>query len=45
VERACGENGTLYFIPNLTRGGAASNFPGVYEATSRAIEKVNATMF
>jgi hypothetical protein len=45
VERACRENGKLYFIPNLTRGGASSSFPGVYDATSKAIDELSKRLF
>ena len=45
VRRACIENGQLYFIPCLIRGGAGSTYPGVYEAVSLEIEKMSAELF
>ncbi len=45
VERACRENGKLYYIPNLTQGGNYSSFPGVYEETSKAIDEMSRRMF
>jgi len=41
VERACRNCGKLYFIPCLTQGLNLSSFPGVYEAASEAIDKIN----
>lgn len=41
VERACINCGKLYFIPNLTQGVDFGSFPGVYEETSAAIDKLN----
>ena len=38
IVSACGNN---YFIPCNTLGGPSSCYPGVYEATSRAIDKIN----
>lgn len=38
IVQACGNK---YFIPCNTLGGPSSCYPGVYEATSRAIEKIN----
>jgi uroporphyrinogen-III decarboxylase len=45
VARACQECGKHYFIPNLSQGAPISSFPGVYEATSEAIDKMSAEMF
>jgi uroporphyrinogen-III decarboxylase len=45
VRRACKNNGKLYFIPCLAAGGPGSTFPGVYEATSEAINKISREMF
>ena len=45
VRRACETNGKHYFIPNLTIGGAMSTYPGVYQATSAAIDKMSKEMF
>jgi len=41
VERACRNNGKLYFIPCLTAGGPGSTYPGVYEAVTAEIERIN----
>ncbi|AFQ43348.1 uroporphyrinogen decarboxylase family protein [Desulfosporosinus meridiei] len=45
VERACRNCGKLYFIPCLTQGGNWSSFPGVYDSTNEAIEKMTKEMF
>ncbi|AET69689.1 uroporphyrinogen-III decarboxylase [Desulfosporosinus orientis DSM 765] len=45
VEIACKRCGKLYFIPNLSQGLNISSFPGVYEATSEAIDKMSKEMF
>ncbi|MBU4438128.1 MAG: uroporphyrinogen decarboxylase [Firmicutes bacterium] len=45
VEKACNECGKIYFIPNLSQGAPISSFPGVYEATSEAIDKMSAKLF
>jgi len=45
VERACKTNGKLYFIPGTSQGGANSSFPGVYEATDEAIDRMSKEMF
>jgi hypothetical protein len=45
VERACRNNGKLYFIPCLTQGGPGSTFPGVYEAVSAEINRMSGEMF
>jgi len=45
VERACRRNGKLYFIPCATRGGPASNYPGVYEKISEEIDNMSKIMF
>ncbi|MPW24385.1 uroporphyrinogen decarboxylase [Alkalibaculum sp. M08DMB] len=45
VERACKENGKLYFIPGASQGLNVSSFPGVYEATDDAIDKMSKEMF
>lgn len=45
VERACRNNGKLFFIPNTARGGAGSNIPGVYEAVSEEIDRMSKIMF
>ncbi len=45
VRRACETNGKLYFIPNTTQGGPMSTYPGMYEAVSKAIDKMSKEMF
>ncbi|MDP4159190.1 MAG: uroporphyrinogen decarboxylase family protein [Bacillota bacterium] len=45
VEIACKRCGKLYFIPNLSQGLNISSFPGVYEATSEAIDNLSKVMF
>jgi len=45
VEKACRTCGKLHFIPNLTQGMDCSSFPGVYESTSEAIDKMSKEMF
>jgi len=45
VERACRSCGKHYFIPCLTQGLNFSSFPGVYEATSAAIDRMSKKMF
>ncbi|MPW26741.1 uroporphyrinogen decarboxylase [Alkalibaculum sp. M08DMB] len=45
VEKACKSCGKLYFIPNLTQGLNFSSFPGVYEETSAAIDRMSKEMF
>jgi hypothetical protein len=45
VERACRNNGKLYYIPCLTMGGPGSTFPGVYEAVSEEINRMSREMF
>ena len=45
VERACTTCGKHYFIPCLTQGLNVSSFPGVYEATSEAIDRMSKKMF
>jgi len=45
VERACRENGTLYYIPCLTEGGPNCSFPGVNVAVSAEIDRMSAEMF
>ena len=45
VERACRTNSKHYFIPCATRGGPASNYPGVYERITAEIDKMSAVMF
>ena len=45
VRRACETCGKHYFIPCLTQGLNISSFPGVYEATSEAIDRMSEVMF
>lgn len=45
VERACKENGKLYYIPCLTMGGPVSIYPGVYEAVTEEINLMSKKMF
>ena len=42
VRRVCKENGTRAFIPCLTQGLDISTFPGVYDETTKVIDKINA---
>jgi len=43
--RACHECGKLYFIPGACQGMGVSSFPGVYEASDVAIDKMSKEMF
>jgi uroporphyrinogen-III decarboxylase len=45
VERACRENGKLYFIPCMVHGLGFSVFPGVYEEVSKEIARMSKEMF
>ena len=45
VERACIENGKLYFIPSASQGGPSSIYSGVYEATDVEIDKMSQRLF
>jgi hypothetical protein len=45
VEKACKSCGKHYFIPCLTQGLNFSSFPGVYEETSAAIDRMSQKMF
>lgn len=45
VEKACKENGKLYFIPCLSQGLNFSSFEGVYEKTSEEIDRMSKIMF
>ncbi|KPU44270.1 methylcobalamin:coenzyme M methyltransferase [Oxobacter pfennigii] len=45
VERACKNNGKLYFIPCLVAGGPGSTYPGVYDAVSKEIERMSRELF
>ncbi len=45
VRRACETNGKHYFIPCMTAGGPASNYPGVYDEIVKCIDKMSKEMF
>jgi len=45
VERACTENGKLFYIPCITHGGAMSHFQGVYEEIDKQIDRMSQEMF
>ena len=45
VKKACDACGHLYFIPSASQGLAMSTFPGVYEATTEAIDKYSKVVF
>ncbi|MEO1815176.1 MAG: uroporphyrinogen decarboxylase family protein [Acetobacterium sp.] len=45
TKKACDECGKLYFIPNLTQGLNFSSFPGVYEETTKVIDRLSKEMF
>jgi len=45
VKRACVNNGKLYYIPCLTRGGAGSTYPEIYPKVSAEIDKLSKEMF
>lgn len=45
VEKACKSCGKHYFIPCLSQGNSNGSFPGVYDKTSRAIDKMSQMMF
>jgi hypothetical protein len=45
VREVCQACGTKYFIPCLCQGLAMATFPGVYEATTDAINQVSKEMF
>ncbi|MDD3219306.1 MAG: uroporphyrinogen decarboxylase family protein [Lachnospiraceae bacterium] len=41
VDRAVEENGNLYYIPCITQGGPGSVYPGVYEAITDELNRLN----
>jgi hypothetical protein len=41
VRNAIKRDGNLYYIPCITQGGPGSVYPGVYEAITAEIEKIN----
>ena len=45
VNRACTNNGKLYYIPCLVRGRPESTYPGVYDAVSADINRMSKEMF
>jgi uroporphyrinogen-III decarboxylase len=45
TERACRENGKLYFIPCMVHGLSFSIFPGVYEEVSKEIKRLSKVLF
>ena len=45
VKKACDACGKLYFIPGASQGLAMSTFPGVYEATTEAIDTYSKVVF
>ena len=45
VEKACRENGKLYFIPSHSAGGDNSCFPGVYDVINEEIDRMSKELF
>ena len=45
VRKSCESCGKHYFIPCMTAGGPGSTYPGVYDETTRCIEKISKEMF
>ena len=45
VKKACDACGHLYFIPGASQGLPMSTFPGVYEATTEAIDNYSKVVF
>lgn len=45
VKEACEEFGKLYYIPSASQGLPMSNYPGVYDALTREINKMTKQMF
>ena len=45
VERACRQNGKLYYIPCLVQGGIGSLYPGVYDTVTEEIDRMSKEMF
>ncbi len=41
VERMCTACGPNYFIPSMTAGGPASNYPGVYKTVTEEIDRMS----
>ena len=44
VERMCTACGPQYFIPSMTAGGPASNYPGVYQTVTEEIDRMSKLM-
>lgn len=44
VERAIRDGSRRYFIPSMTGGGPDSTFPGVYDAVTAEIARINQTL-
>jgi len=45
VEKACRDNGKLYFIPCQTSGLPIDNFEGVYATVSKEIDRMSTVLF
>ncbi len=45
VQKACMENGGLYYIPSLCQGLPFSIYPGVHDAVTGCIDKMSKQMF
>nr|WP_320026234.1 uroporphyrinogen decarboxylase family protein [uncultured Acetobacterium sp.] len=45
VEKACRDNGKLYFIPCQTSGLPIDNFEGVYTTVSKEIDRMSTVLF
>ncbi len=45
VEKACRDNGKLYFIPCQTSGLPMENFEGVYETINKEIDRMSKELF
>lgn len=43
--KTCHDNGKLYFIPGACQGMGVSSFPGVYETSDEAIDKMTQKLF
>lgn len=45
VQKACKDNGKLYFIPSASQGMDDSTFPGVYDVLTEEIDRFSAEYF
>ncbi len=45
VRKTCEACGTRYFIPCMTAGGPGSTYPGVYDETTKSIDRMSREMF